>query len=393
MRPDEHKQKKNTQYKKKHGISSKKQEKTEDSGKDGKKFKDTKQGKSGPKQPPAARTYRDDENEDKRLNRPEASAHDDRIKGGDDEGQAKVFKRRELVNNWEKYELPVESEPELRGKDFSEALAEAGDSLSQFRFQDEKDFNESLEDGGGASDLPKFLSINMVDLTGAIKSVPIHERLGLDTGLFDESTLQLMNDEAKMYAPSTQGAILNNTPEQSYTTNDNIEPNEEDKANSEHEKSDDTIINDTHTAESLPSIANEDADTKAHVDSKNDSKGLTVIDNELMDLLDNTNQDSSSTKLPQTMNAAPKSNNLKSMDDDLDVLLGITPSSTSKPGLNHGSGLQEQFENRTGAELSKTNDVLEIETKVTELQVEPVVKGVGEKSDNLEDWLDSMLDD
>ncbi|KAJ7344880.1 hypothetical protein JRQ81_000830 [Phrynocephalus forsythii] len=117
----------------------------------------------------------------------DASAADDtelREEGREDHGS---YSRRKVVSNWHRYE---DSEKEIqnnsaesqRGTDFSVLLSSAGDSFTQFRFSEEKEWSvESL--------CPKQLSGLYVDcqsLVQALDELPLYLKLNVAADLVQE---------------------------------------------------------------------------------------------------------------------------------------------------------------------------------------------------------------
>ncbi|XP_026520095.1 cell death regulator Aven [Notechis scutatus] len=99
------------------------------------------------------------------------------------------YSRRKLVSNWHRYE---ESEKETqndsgesqRGTDFSVLLSSAGDSFTQFRFTEEKEWvSENL--------CPKQLSGLYVDcqsLVQALEELPLHLKLNVAAEVVQDAT-------------------------------------------------------------------------------------------------------------------------------------------------------------------------------------------------------------
>ncbi|CAL1586718.1 unnamed protein product [Knipowitschia caucasica] len=96
---------------------------------------------------------------------------------------SRSFSRRKLESNWDRYDASETQEvdqdmPSHRGADYSVLLQSAGDSFTQFRFSDEKDW-----------DMDSFVAAQMsalVDLTALSRSlqhVPLPQRLGLQPQL------------------------------------------------------------------------------------------------------------------------------------------------------------------------------------------------------------------
>lgn len=116
------------------------------------------------------------------------SAADDHELQEEEERQGS-FSRRKILSNWDRYEdaekeVPQDSGESQRGTDFSILLSSAGDSFTQFRFAEEKEWiTENL--------CPKQLSGLYVDchsLVQALEELPLHLKLNVDAELVQDTT-------------------------------------------------------------------------------------------------------------------------------------------------------------------------------------------------------------
>ncbi|XP_061602258.1 cell death regulator Aven isoform X2 [Cololabis saira] len=114
----------------------------------------------------------------------------------DDEGQPEeedarmaVFSRRKLESNWDRYKDSEKAEqdddtPTQRGADYHVMLGSAGDSFTQFRFAEEKDWEmdplTACQMSAVCVDLPALAQI--------LQELPLHQRLGLEAELLQVST-------------------------------------------------------------------------------------------------------------------------------------------------------------------------------------------------------------
>ncbi|XP_068433848.1 cell death regulator Aven [Clinocottus analis] len=107
-----------------------------------------------------------------------------------DEGdRMEVFSRRKLGSNWERYEASERQEPEddmpaQRGTDYHVLLESAGDSFTQFRFSEEKDWEM---DSSSASQMSAVF-VDLPALAQCLQQVPLHQRLNLEAELLQIST-------------------------------------------------------------------------------------------------------------------------------------------------------------------------------------------------------------
>lgn len=108
---------------------------------------------------------------------------------------AAKFSKRKIVSNWEKYEEnqdPVEVQKGLDFALFSDTKHHA--AQEHFRFSGEKNW----ESRGKISD---YFKLDLKDLSNEIMSVPLYERLRLDSSLFSEDQIATFIKDAKMFEP------------------------------------------------------------------------------------------------------------------------------------------------------------------------------------------------
>lgn len=102
---------------------------------------------------------------------------------GSDDNVTQTFSRRKLESNWDRYEASETQEaeedtPTQRGMDYNVLLQSAGDSFTQFRFADEKDWEM---DSFVASQMSAFVDLSA--LAQSLQQVPLHQRLNLEAQL------------------------------------------------------------------------------------------------------------------------------------------------------------------------------------------------------------------
>ncbi|XP_062858399.1 cell death regulator Aven isoform X2 [Trichomycterus rosablanca] len=100
-----------------------------------------------------------------------------------------VFSRRKLESNWDRYEESEKAEadddvPAERGTDYNVLLSSAGDSFTQFRFSEEKDWEM---DSLAANQVPA-LFVDLESLAQSLQELPLHKRLNLEPDLVQAST-------------------------------------------------------------------------------------------------------------------------------------------------------------------------------------------------------------
>ncbi|KAM3861483.1 cell death regulator Aven [Diretmus argenteus] len=141
--------------------------------------------------------------------------HRDQDDEGDDNLQpeddgVEVFSRRKLQSNWDRYaeserKEPADDTPTQRGTDYHILLESAGDSFTQFRFSEEKDWDmDSL-----AANQMSAVVLDLPALAQCLQEVPLHQRLNLEAELVEVSTpvelptvtVAPKQDTAKTFAP------------------------------------------------------------------------------------------------------------------------------------------------------------------------------------------------
>uniref|UniRef100_A0A8C8RMU9 Apoptosis and caspase activation inhibitor n=1 Tax=Pelusios castaneus TaxID=367368 RepID=A0A8C8RMU9_9SAUR len=128
--------------------------------------------------PPPARYHRRADDDD-----------DDPESQDDEKEERRGYSRRKVISNWNRYEdaekeAQNESEASQRGTDFRVLLSSAGDSFTQFRFAEEKEW-----DTGSVG--PKQLSALYIDcqsLVQALHDLPLHLRLNVAAEMVQAST-------------------------------------------------------------------------------------------------------------------------------------------------------------------------------------------------------------
>ncbi|KAM4713536.1 cell death regulator Aven isoform 1-T3 [Anableps anableps] len=107
----------------------------------------------------------------------------------DEDDRTAVFSRRKLESNWDRYEESEKAEedddmPSQRGTDYHVLLESAGDSFTQFRFAEEKDW----EMDPFATNQMSAVFLDLPALAQSLQQVPLHQRLNLEAELVQVST-------------------------------------------------------------------------------------------------------------------------------------------------------------------------------------------------------------
>ncbi|XP_045163175.2 cell death regulator Aven-like [Mercenaria mercenaria] len=346
MRPDEHKKKKNAQYKKKHGMSEK-ENKTEAKSKSS--AQDKKDKPSNVKGDDSKAQH-----SDKNI----------KVKVEETEEVNKHYGRRKLVSNWSRYEDYSDSETEddiplQRGEDFNKLLAQAGGAATQFRLKDEEEWNtESL-----GSTATAVLAVDFENLAHSLDCIPLHERLGIDDHVFTEEQLN------EMKAHSAEN-------EQKYrAAADVIKTDDKMKA---MDRSENTGSNSSKVIRKPGSSAIENNDTKKTSDIPTQNMTVDKV---------NMKNDKVQNKLENKQkNKDFAKQEVEELEDDLDMILSFGDTNDKK--VEPVYKVDRIIDKDAKVKIEKVNAVdMECVSKAKEK------KGHDKGKENLEDWLDSMLDD
>lgn len=183
MKPDKHKKEKNAQYKKKHGIpDTSRQDKKPD------------QDRRGTTVAAAASTVhcRPTQNNRSEFNERDGKSAEQKaidVQESSEISETESFRRRKIVSNWERYEVEDDDgkEQTLRGSDFATLLKFSANVQSHFQYQ--------VDDGLAVGEEQlnteaRFLNLDCDDLAMSLMCIPLHERLAVETSLFEPSQVQ-----------------------------------------------------------------------------------------------------------------------------------------------------------------------------------------------------------
>ncbi|KAM9652086.1 cell death regulator Aven [Morphnus guianensis] len=148
---------------------------------------------------PAAQRHRRVEEDDDTESREE-----------EEKEELKSYSRRKIFSNWSRYEdTEKEGQSERgesqRGTDFSVLLSSAGDSFTQFRFADEKEWDrESI-----CHKQLSALSVDCQSLVQALQELPLHLRLNVAAELVQASIpVELPQMKSKIIEDSKRRELL-----------------------------------------------------------------------------------------------------------------------------------------------------------------------------------------
>ncbi|RUS85266.1 hypothetical protein EGW08_006967 [Elysia chlorotica] len=210
MRPDEHKKKKNAAYKKKHGIGQTKAGQSEDKSKSKSKPNDKNKDNSQAHKAGFAKDARENKGATSLKQEKEDLTSSSDSEETETRQPRKHFQRRQIVSNWQKYELQPDDEEQLqtRGESFEALLSKSGDAVAHFRFKDEQEWDAvgALGDSKTNDDhYAQYLNLDTQQIGQAMNCLPLYKVLGLSPELFPNDEVEVMEKKAaekrQTYAP------------------------------------------------------------------------------------------------------------------------------------------------------------------------------------------------
>ncbi|CAN7941022.1 unnamed protein product [Ixodes hexagonus] len=114
------------------------------------------------------------------------------------------FKKRSITSNWGRYEDSVQAETDFsrkRGEDFELLLSTSVGSSAHFRFKEQQDWQDDLH-------IDQFLSVDCDELADALQTIPLHTRLQLPQEIFPPEILRQYDDDAASHRQKRGGARM-----------------------------------------------------------------------------------------------------------------------------------------------------------------------------------------
>ncbi|XP_071962112.1 uncharacterized protein [Antedon mediterranea] len=410
MRPEKH-QKIRKHQKNKHGKSGQgqssgsKKKSVNDDGKSGSKSSHQKPDNSNTIRRPHGRHGVDSHS-------PQQSASSSSSEGLKSEsGERKSFSRRKIESNWNRYGDIEEDDDkvEIRGADFNVLLSKE-DSSSQFRFKDEQDWQDDVYQ----EDNSDFLCLNVQSLVTQLQCLPISQRLNIDEEVFTiyekDSGIQNSREEEM----KTDPCLETNFPDQvekkrkpdvifnvdaSKETFDfslhkseiyskkqsviksTINQSEPDRTGISEENVGSMIAEPYRTGISEKNVGSMIAEPdRTGISEKNVGSMIAEPDRTGINWKNPVHGTNKAISKPKVQQKKEEEDN----DDELDFLLGLdNPINTTR----HQNKNNQEPE--TELNIEKEEESILSKPKKTEF----VNSKKNEDEGNLEDWLDSMLDD
>ncbi|XP_078673253.1 uncharacterized protein LOC144912197 [Branchiostoma floridae x Branchiostoma belcheri] len=410
MKPDQHKKKRSAQYKRKHGIQDKsKDNKGKDEDTSSSKSSSSSRSKSSQAQREGSRENDTGRGKDDTRGgtRKAADSSDESSHSEDEAGAGRTFSRRKVLSNWDRYEAPLpryedRSDVTLRGADFRSLLATSGEAEAQFRFEDEKDWEA---DEAGETQLPTGgpLSLDCDLLAVSLQAIPLHRRLNIGPESLTEDLVERFNEEAASHASCEQDT-LHHTP---------LKP----RLSISEATASSILDNLLRRVEHKPLQLNLDVSLNPKKESKSvdvlkfdfsvpaaSSEEVAAALVESPDLKTGQDTEESAVASDKTVDRTERDVMLDTrgqdeLDDELDVLLSLDSATHTET-----STTEREREDVVINDVKKEEDVYQpneeqLEDPKKDAMVEPskkqqdVVPQPKEETVDLEDWLDSVLDD
>ena len=334
MRPDQHKKKKNSEYKKKHGIPSGKGEKHDKKG--------------------STSRLRSDENPKSDACHTSKTGHETDGPNVDDESnsyESRNFSRRKVESNWERYREDFDNESEPNsclsalnsvpiGADFQSLLDKATSGGVHFQFKSEKEW-ENLNTDEASKDGPSLLSIDCNALAESLRNISLERRLDIDKKYsFEDKNRNLTANRIQSDKPMEN----RQAPDQKTTINNN--------------------------EKTQPTVLQPDKTTKAGNEKEEDDKCHMV------NKLKSHEQPSQNSSNSEGKREGPKTGKQK---------VQITKSDAEED-------LELLSETESGKLSSTETQASQVRSHTNEMDFTIQQKPAKDTKEDLEDWLDSILD-
>ncbi|XP_064611887.1 cell death regulator Aven-like [Liolophura sinensis] len=387
MRPDEHKKKRSAQYNKKKGNKG---AKPENKGAEG-------VGRENPKSRPAQDERQQQQHTPARNVPNQNSATSSSDEEHNISSHRKTFKRREIVSNWNRYEVTdTESVGEKSvptAVDYAKLLNVTGNASSHFRFKHEADWEEELSSfHGNQNPITHVLGIDCANLGSSLQCLPLFERLGLSADLFPAEQRELLKQDAtkhrQQYSKIREQTCKSGelTPTGQTLWVDNESTVEEENDGQIHRKlnelsasligHEDKQLSGNQIRDPKPKEQNQHTETKNLGDN-----GLGNVSGADRRGDDTLTKDKGADQVEVSAR----------LEEELDILLSMDSALAS---------VTLQSVESTESVAKNTEDVYKKEQKSPNAGKMSVPKedkdeepGMTSEKDNLEDWLDSILDD
>ncbi|XP_077985502.1 uncharacterized protein LOC144440114 [Glandiceps talaboti] len=117
------------------------------------------------------------------------------LENSEDIAHHRKFSRRKVESNWDRYEgLPDDTDHiQSRGRDLNTILNEAGAASTQFRFSDERDWEDEIATLQANDDI---LALDLNSLSSALRKIPLYKRLQIEIDVFPPAVIERFEKEA-----------------------------------------------------------------------------------------------------------------------------------------------------------------------------------------------------
>ncbi|KAK7104595.1 cell death regulator Aven-like [Littorina saxatilis] len=375
MRPDEHKKKRSAQHQRKQaagGAKGGKNESDKGTSKSGKSGASNKAEKTSAPHGAYRPTPQHEKKVDLSLSPSDSEDDEQRT------SQRKTFSRREISSNWAKYDIPpaeaADASAAPKGQDFNKLLHHSGSATSHFRFKDEESWEDNGSSEGGT--VTQVLSLDCNKLADSLDCLPLYAQLRLDTDIFSSEQVAAMDKSANEHRAQAGLPTL-------HQQQDNVSSQAASKSSSTTSATSVMVSESSGTLK--PSTSLTQKQQTSAIDSKNNTKSTAT----------NLQEGSTETKTAEKKQGA----SFGFSDADLDSLL-----ETSGTEKREGGGVGSTVQSENGVSREETDvtekdldDLLAMDASQSNgpalssntSQKEPKASA---ESEDLEDWLDSVLD-
>ncbi|XP_033626274.1 cell death regulator Aven-like [Asterias rubens] len=195
MKPDQHKKKRSAQYKKKHGITQKKEDGKSTNQEKTKLSSSSLSSSSSSsaldvKSPPTPRLP---SSQSQHSHNKDSTDESERVRQFSRRKIESNWDRYEPLNEAQDDDR---SSSDIRGADYESLISQTGDATSQFRFKDEQIWEEEDLGDGNNQESDSFPAIDCHALANQLRAIPLHIRLNIQENFFESSMLQSFNEIA-----------------------------------------------------------------------------------------------------------------------------------------------------------------------------------------------------
>lgn len=276
------------------------------------------------------------------------------------------FSRRKIESNWEQYEESLESDEMIdrRGADFTFLLNQTVGS--DFRFKDEDSLDDSTQE-----DITSMLSFNCVELAQKLQSIALPERLEINRSMFDMESLEVLDQDAV-----TSGTMGH--------SEDSPRPQNDDKPVTSDGTPTDNYLD--QELDDILSLTEKSRTSEMPHRTESNSSNRELLE-EPSRVITSSN---SEVKTYSPKDGSQTKHLECSEEDELDFLLSLNAPAVEAKSKNQDElSVKGEDKNRnpTNENCQKSENSVPVDSAA------PTVSSSEIATENLDDWLDSILED